>query len=313
MATNKNADEYASARLNIFFPGYPSNLGGQCVSLAKWYIGEMCDVGDWQSARGDAKNFGDTLVSQGLATPADSPKRGDIVIWKSDGGGYGHIGVVLSNNMVFEENVHIAGVSSKTLSDGTVVYASRNNFPINASWRKGSPSYYRLKNYVENKGEDMIDRGTLDLLYSLILGRAADQGAVDHYVGHYTTSFVVSDLNNSGEAAQKRANDANIINTGRTAINDDWAGQIHGLQASLSAEQAKTADLANQLNIANSKADALTESLDISNSKLDALTAQVEALQKEIAELKENPCDKPVENYTVGELISVIIKKVFNK
>ena len=102
MAVNNNADDYANARLGIYFQGFPDYLTGQCVSIAKWFIGEMAGVPDWQAARGNARDFGDTLVRQGLATVVSDPQRGDLAVWKQDGGGLWHVGVVLSCGRVFE-------------------------------------------------------------------------------------------------------------------------------------------------------------------------------------------------------------------
>jgi hypothetical protein len=87
-------------------------------------------------------------------------------------------------------------------------------------------------------GEDMIDQATLTQLFQVILGRAPDDGAVSHYVGHYSTSFVVNDLLVSVEHAQHSASIAQ-----QTA---DLQGRITALTAQLatatkqaSAEQAQ--------------------------------------------------------------------------
>ena len=163
MAVNNNADDYANSRLGIFFHASSNgtledgDLTGQCVSLAKWFISEMAGVPNPGQARGNAKDFGDTLVAQGYATVVTSPARGDLAIWKKDGGGYGHVGVVLSNSTIFEENAAIAGTASKkvpyynpngTIAGYSTVYASRTD-PMNASWRVGSPTFYRLNGYKE--------------------------------------------------------------------------------------------------------------------------------------------------------------------
>lgn len=156
-----NADRYAEKHTGKFFWGRYDNkkhnqeLDGQCVSTGKRYIGTMAKVKDWFKARGHAKDFGDTLVKQGLAKVVSSPKRGDLAIWKKDGGGYGHLAIVLSGNRVFEGNVGIAGTKSKTIvsNDGRSswkVYANRVD-PLNASWRVGSPTFYRLNGYKEVK------------------------------------------------------------------------------------------------------------------------------------------------------------------
>lgn len=141
-----NADLYASARLNKFFKGVVPSLDGQCVSLAKWFMQEMSEVPNPQAARGDARYVGKRLVAEGhaVAVAYADRKRGDIICYEY--GVYGHIGVVLSANRTFEENVNWAGVSSKIV-DGQRVYASRIG-SLSESWRHDQ-HIYRLKTYSE--------------------------------------------------------------------------------------------------------------------------------------------------------------------
>lgn len=203
MAINKNVAEYANARIGIYFPGFPDSLTGQCVSLTKWYIGEMCGVSDWQAARGNAKDFGDTLVNQGLATVVSSAnrRRGDIVVWKSDGGGYGHIGVLCSGDNVFEENVGLKGVPSAVYG-GNTVHPSRLD-PLSASWRVGSPTFYRMNGYSE------VVTATADQVrqdYLEILERGADDGGLAHYTTNgMTNDQVWADLLKSDEYQKLQA------------------------------------------------------------------------------------------------------------
>lgn len=157
MYISANADDYAAARLNIFFPadsgppasGEDGDLTGQCVSLNKWFMNDMSEVPSPFAARGDARYVGQTLVNQGLAVavPAGQQKRGDMVVYEY--GQYGHIGVLLSGNRLFQENVNTAGATKKVLSDGTVVYSS-TIVPVYASLGGVAPKYYRLKSYKEN-------------------------------------------------------------------------------------------------------------------------------------------------------------------
>lgn len=185
MSVNTNADDYANARISIYFPGFPNSLTGQCVSLVKWYIGEMCGVADWQAARGNAKDYGDTLVNQGLArvVTVSDRKRGDIVVWKQDGGGYGHIGVLCSGDSIFEENVGLKGAPS-AVYDGNTVHPSRLD-ALGASWRVGSPIFYRPTGYSEviTATADQVRQDYLD-----ILERGADDGGVQHYTTNSMTN-----------------------------------------------------------------------------------------------------------------------------
>jgi len=70
-----------------------------------------------------------------------------------------------------------------------------------------NPAPYNVGVETPQQGsdDDMISRDVLGALYDDLLGRAPDQGAIDHYVGKYSTNFVVADLRASGEYAQRRA------------------------------------------------------------------------------------------------------------
>lgn len=149
-----NADDYANSRVGIFFPGVTRDLDGQCVSLVKWFMAEMSEVPNPQAARGDARQVGHTLVSQGHAieVPYVQRRRGDIITYEN--GVFGHIGIVLSGNRTFEENVNLGGAARRVITIGGRswnVYASRIG-SLAEEWRRDE-HVYRLKTY--NEGEDM--------------------------------------------------------------------------------------------------------------------------------------------------------------
>lgn len=146
MAAANNADLYAVNRIGVFFPGVIPSLEGQCVSLVKYFMADMSDVPNPQAARGDARYVGHTLVAQGHAVevPYDQRKRGDLVCYEY--GLYGHIGVILSGDRTFEENVNWPGVPSKIV-DGARVYASRIG-NMSEAWRHDM-HIYRLNTYKE--------------------------------------------------------------------------------------------------------------------------------------------------------------------
>lgn len=140
-----NATDWANSNLNKIFINPPArSLDGQCVTLVKAYL-EQCGINDPYQARGNAKDFGNTLVNQGLATVVSTANRlsGDIVVWPQDGGRYGHIGVLIDGDRIFEENVGLIGARSEVVTGGTLVYASRID-PLYANWRVGLPVFYRL-------------------------------------------------------------------------------------------------------------------------------------------------------------------------
>lgn len=216
MATNSNADDYAARRLGIFFPGSSNgtmndgNLTGQCVSLVKWFGAEMCDLPNPGAARGNAKDFGDTLVRQGLAyeVAPNQRQQGDIVVWPLDGGGYGHIGVCLSGDRVFEQNVALPGSSTRVVA-GNTVYSSRID-PFHANWRRGGTRVYRMRNYVGNRPSVSDDQ--IRQVYREVLEREADEGGINHYRSQAAKGWSIdqirSDLMNSNERKQLEANKA---------------------------------------------------------------------------------------------------------
>lgn len=216
MATNPNADDYAARRLGTFFPGSSNgtmddgDLTGQCVSLVKWFGAEMCQLPNPGAARGNAKDFGNTLVNQGLAyeVPPNQRQQGDLVVWPLDGGGYGHIGVLLSGDRIFEQNVALPGSSTRVVA-GNTVYSSRID-PFHANWRRGGTRVYRMRNYVGNRPSVSDDQ--IKQVYREVLEREADEGGINHYrqqaAGGWSIDQIRSDLMNSNERKQLEANKA---------------------------------------------------------------------------------------------------------
>lgn len=216
MAANRNADEYAAKRLGMFFPGSSNgtmddgDLTGQCVSLVKWFGAEMCQLPNPGAARGNAKDFGNTLVNQGLAyeVPANQRQQGDLVVWPQDGGGYGHIGVLLSGDRVFEQNVALPGSSTRVVA-GNAVYSSRID-PLYASWRRGGARFYRMRNYVGNRPAVSDDQ--IKQVYREVLEREADEGGINHYrqqaAKGWSIDQIRSDLMNSNERRALEASKA---------------------------------------------------------------------------------------------------------
>ena len=216
MAANRNADEYAARRLGMFFPGSSNgtmddgDLTGQCVSLVKWFGSEMCGLPNPGAARGNAKDFGNTLVNQGLAyeVAPNQRQQGDLVVWPLDGGGYGHIGVLLSGDRVFEQNVALPGSSARVVA-GNTVYSSRID-PFHANWRRGGVRVYRMRNYVGNR--PAVSDEQIKQAYRDILERDADDGGINHYrqqaAKGWNIDQIRNDLMNSNERRALEASKA---------------------------------------------------------------------------------------------------------
>lgn len=226
-----NADSYAAARLGIFFPGSSNgtmddgDLTGQCVSLVKWFGAEMCQLPNPGAARGNAKDFGNALVNQGLAyeVPTDQRQQGDIIVWPQDGGGYGHIGVLLSGDRVFEQNVALPGSSARVVA-GSTVYSSRID-PLYANWRRGGARFYRMRNYVGNR--PAVSDEQIRQAYRDILEREADEDGINHYRSQaakgWTSEQIKQDLLNSNERKQLEESKKKLAGNQRVVSSDQGA------------------------------------------------------------------------------------------
>lgn len=281
------ADQYAATRVGIFFPAHnqtpaDGNLTGQCVTLNKWFLAEMTDVPAPFSARGDARYVGDTLVNQGHAVevPFDQRKPGDFVVYKY--GTYGHIGVLLSGDRLFEQNVNVAGVSRR-LVDGAYVYSARIG-SLNESWRSVRPNIYRIKNYTEGdmpipNADNYYARYRKAMRY--IRGRDMDRSEFNaNFVGNSDLRMLEAMLDSPEADAQ-----LDYANWGRTAKNDKWDQQIYGLQAQVKAKQAEIDSLKKQLE-ANGDNTALKLIIEEKQRQLDETTANLVKAYKESDELK---------------------------
>lgn len=279
MATNSNADEYANQRVGIYFPGVIWQLDGQCVSLAKWFMGEMSQVPDWNSARGDARYVGQTLVRQGHAYEVSraEAKRGDLVIWEY--GQYGHIAVLLSGWRIFQQNANVPGVASKIV-DGSRVYAS-SIVPIYNSLGGVAPKFYRLKTYVENvkkeettmviqNAENWYSR--CNLTHWFIRGRELDRAVFAQFVGKEFLTFV--EVCSDDPQAQEVQNWQNV---GKVAVQDRWDKQIYDLQDQVKALGSRPTP--EQLKALQDQVASLTTTADNANKKAAAAEEKAKKLQ----------------------------------
>lgn len=235
---NANADDYAAKRVGIFFPANnqtsaDGNLTGQCVTLNKWFLAEMTDVPAPFSARGDARYVGDTLVNQGHAieVPYEQRRRGDFLVWKY--GTYGHIGVLLSGDRVFEQNVN-AGAARRWV-DGAWVYAARIG-SLGESWRPVRATVYRIKSYKEEGSGQMIIQNAknwyarCNRTHLLIRGRPLERAVFNQFVGKEFLTFVeICSDDPEANAVQ------HWQEVGQIAVRDRWDQQIYTLQDQVKA------------------------------------------------------------------------------
>lgn len=79
-------------------------LLGECVSLMQQYLGQCFNIE--QHARGDAKDWKDSLIAEGVGQIVEIPQRGDIIVFYDPyyGGGYGHIAIYIDQNTMYDQN-----------------------------------------------------------------------------------------------------------------------------------------------------------------------------------------------------------------
>lgn len=212
-------------------------------------------------ARGDAKNFGDTLVREGLARVVTSPARGDIVVWKDMAAPYGHTGIVLSGNRVFEQNINAGAVQSKLVyyqdAGGVTrsqrVYASRIG-SLSESFRRGTPTFYRLNGYKE---DDMITPTQVDKALKMGLQREPTEAELNNQGYQQDPGLLIDTLwNNGGKATY---------------------GRIKELEAQVGSLTKQNASLASQLEEAKNKDGSFKDS---DRTTIQETKALVEAMVK---------------------------------
>ena len=76
---------------------------GQCVSLVQQYITQC--LGQPAKARGNAVDWDETYVRQGLGTITDSPRYGDLIVFNPPyAGKYGHIAIYINASTMYDQN-----------------------------------------------------------------------------------------------------------------------------------------------------------------------------------------------------------------
>lgn len=88
--------KYAGKRLD-----FDGSYGAQCWDLFQFYNREV--VGNPYVVSGDAWQLYEAVPGS-FYTKVDSPKFGDVAIWKKSFGGYGHVAIVWDNGQFFSQN-----------------------------------------------------------------------------------------------------------------------------------------------------------------------------------------------------------------
>lgn len=255
----------------------PSRGGitGQCVSMVQRWA-EDHGVGgtpvfpvpaakDMPGIRGDAFDWIPN-------TPTGVPQPGDIIVWNTAVGPYGHTAIFVDGNASsfrsFDQN----------WPTGSAAHIQNHNY-------NGVVGWLRFKAQAPQGGQPMLTEQQARDFYKIVLGRDPEnasvlqgRGAIDFVYG----AKAEADAYRAGMQAQiKQLND-----------------RVNELQKVLTEAQK----------VVETQANTLKEAGDL-NTKLDKkvseLNAKIEALS--------SSTPTTLSSYTIGELISAVIKKIFNK
>jgi hypothetical protein len=102
-------------------------LEGQCVSLIQQYLIQVFNIPF--KARGNAKDFGNSLVKEGFAIEVQVPVKGDLIVYSGTlKNKYGHVAIYIDKNQMYDQN-------NKTHDNLKCGYSTI---------LKGSKKYYRI-------------------------------------------------------------------------------------------------------------------------------------------------------------------------
>lgn len=78
------------------------HLKGQCVSLIQQYLVQCLEQP--AKPRGNAKDWIETYVAEGLGTIATELRKGDILVFPNEAEGYGHIAIYVNEDVIYDQN-----------------------------------------------------------------------------------------------------------------------------------------------------------------------------------------------------------------
>lgn len=81
---------------------HPTKLIGQCVSLVQQYLVQCLEQP--AKPRGNAKDWINTYVAEGLGTITNELKKGDLIVFPNEADGYGHIAIYVNEEATYDQN-----------------------------------------------------------------------------------------------------------------------------------------------------------------------------------------------------------------
>ena len=245
---------------------------GQCVSLIKGLM-NFLGVPNPYAARGNAKDCGDTLLRQGIATNGSGWLN--VVVNRDmgliDGVRYGHIWVDLANEANYEQNGRQA------------LRTTKNTRPITQGQQ-----IINLDKYIIQENPVAIIQNAdnwwwrLNKLHLQVLGRPwGNRGELAWWAGKDTLTFI-EQISDSKEAD----NALNWQSVGEIAVRDNWQQQIYDLQAALKGRPTPE-----QLADAQAKLADISSKFDEAKVNADAKIAENKKLAEQIAEYEKNEAE----------------------
>ena len=239
---------------------------GQCVSLIKALL-EFLGAPNPYAARGDAINYGDTLLRQGIA---NNGKGWLTIVVNRDMGyingvHYGHIWIDVSGEANFEQN------------GARRLYTTKNTRPI-----QQGQQFVNLDKYISGDNMPIPDADNYYWRYgqklaTFVRGRQLSRAEFRQHIVGKSDLTAVEILSDDPEA--DRTQQAQEV--GQLAIRDNWQQQIYNLQdqlkgrptpEQLAAVQKQLAEMGTKFNEANEIAGKKIEE----NKKLSEKIAEYE-------------------------------------
>lgn len=135
---------------------------GECVSLVQMYIYECFGVGF--KGRGNAKDYCDNLIKEGLATKVNSPIKGDIMGWYADKniGENGHVAIYLDQKTCFDQSNYTRKTAQKrTPINGVDIYVRMKSSLINNKPVEDTKPTTPTANLKFKEGDKVVINGKL--------------------------------------------------------------------------------------------------------------------------------------------------------
>lgn len=99
----KFIEETKGTQVDVPWVTEPSRLKGQCVSLIQQYISQCLE--QHAKARGNAKDWIQSYVNEGLGYTVADQKTGDLIVFPNEADGYGHIAIYVDGKLYDQNNL----------------------------------------------------------------------------------------------------------------------------------------------------------------------------------------------------------------